>query len=445
MKRILLASLAAFSCFAVAAPAVPQLPPIPLPPAVPPAPAPATELQTYGTGIPLAEFLRITLGSMAHRAYVLAPDAAQAQAPIAVDFTRSKISDPLPLVREVLNGLGLSMREVSGVLLIERRRPEEQKRADLDVFVYQPRHREVGSLATYFNLFPDIAFSYSGGLSVRSLSAAPGTGSNAAAGKGGLQPTTTTGATTFSAENKDPALLVARGTPAELKRLQAFLAEVDTPIPEVLVRAYVFEVRDTDSRDSAVQLVMNVLGNRLGIQLGGPSPTGASPGDALRLNLPNFSMAISALTGDSRVRLVSSPTLRAVDGSTASATVGSDTPTLGSIVTNNGSTQQSVAYQSAGVLLNVSPRILRDSIRLNVSQELSSFVQTETGLRDTPTKLRRDFKSDVVVHDGEAVLLGGLSEAQSSDAHREGVLGFGSNARSHSSSELVVLLKVERL
>lgn len=192
-----------------------------------------------------------------------------------------------------------------------------------------------------------------------------------------------------------------------------------------------------------MKLVADLLGGRVGFSLGGAASS-TTP-DALRLTLPNVSLAVSALAADSRVRLVSSPVLRAADGTTASATIGTSTPTLGAIVSQNGSTQQSVAYQEAGVLLSVSPRVLEDSIRLTISQELSSFVKTDTGLSNTPTKLRRAFKSDVIARDGEALLLGGLTEAQTSDAKQTSFFGLGSASKSTSSSEVVVLLTATRL
>lgn len=448
MKRLLIPLLFASGVALAAEPALPPpvLPPPPLPKAgllsIPE--VPVSELRTYGTGIPLAEFLRITLGEMAHRPYLLTPDAASAGQFVAADLTRFKKRDPLPLVREVLAGLGFGMRDIEGVLFVERRHEADKPKPPQDLYVYQPKHRAVGSLASYFSMFPSLTFSYASGIATRTPlpDAAPTVGG---AGPGGdpaaAGSSLSTGATTYSQTNKDPSFLVVKGPAVDLAAFKSFLAQVDIPVPEVVLRAYVFEVRDAENRDSAVSLVLNLLDGKLGVSLGATS----SAGDALRLSLPNITLAVNALTGDSRVRLVSSPVLRAADGTTASATIGTDTPTLGSIVSSNGSTQQSVSYQSAGVLLSVSPRILEDSIRLTVSQELSSFVKTDTGLADTPTKLRRAFKSDLIAKNGEALLLGGLSETQQSEAKQGNFLWFGSSSKSSSSSEIVVLLKVERL
>jgi type II secretory pathway component GspD/PulD (secretin) len=385
----------------------------------------------------LPEFLRITLGELARRPYVLSPDVSSSNLMIAADLTRAKLKDPLPLVRELLLAQGLSMRDVSGVLLIEKSTGDLSKpKAPAEVYIYKPRHRTVGSMSSYFGLFPDLTFSYSSGVSVRSPSPALAATGGAATQASSVM----TGATTFSATDADPSFLVVKGPADSLTVFKSFLADLDVPIPEVMLKAYVFEVRDTSSQDSAVSLLASMLNGKVGFSAGAPVA-----GDALRLTLPNLSVAIKSLTADSRVRLVSAPILRAADGTTASATIGTDTPTLGSIVSQNGSTQQSVSYQSAGVLLSVSPRILDDSIRLSISQELSSFVNTDTGLSGTPTKLRRAFKSDVIARSGEALLLGGLSEAQESSGRSKSFRFFGSDSSSTSSSEIVVLIQVERL
>lgn len=397
---------------------------------------PAVDFQTYGAGVPLPEFLRITLGEIARRPYVLSPEVSSSNLMIAADLTRSKIKDPLPLVREILVSQGLVIREVSGVLLIERKSAEtEKQKVPSDVFIYRPKHRTVGSLSSYFGLFPDLTYSYSAGVNVRTPAPAVSVGSGAVSSAQVM-----TGSTTFSAQDSDPSFLVVKGPTATLDSFKSYLAQLDIPVPEVMLKAYVFEVRDSANQDSAVQFLASMLDGKFSLSAGS-----AIAGDALRLSLPNLSLAIKSLTSDSRVRLVSSPTLRAADGTTASATIGTDTPTLGSIVSQNGSTQQSVAYQSAGVLLSVSPRILDDSIRLSINQELSSFVATETGLKDTPTKLRRAFKSDVVAKSGEALLLGGLSEAQESTAKSKSFRFFGSDSDSKSSSQIVVLIQVERI
>ena len=453
----------------------------------------------------LSEFLSITLGQVAQRAYVLMPNTATPTFPITADLDRFPAADPLPLVRQVLATLGLGMTEASGVLVIHQQTGRDLSQQGQDLWVYTPRHRTVASLAAYLGLFPKLSFAYTtaAGLQTGSWatmdtlgqtlpSMSPGTwpgaggaagswGAGAAGGAGWAGAEGVAGAmpgqvgaygwpgagggwaygggaayggapisqgpyntATFhdpTAASDPPALLVVRGQPQDIDVFRRFLDQVDLPVPEVLLQAYVLEVRDAESRDSAVQLVVNLLGGRVSGLMG------AAPAESslLRLSGREGGLSIGRLTSDSRVRLVSSPTLRASDGSVASVTIGTDTPTLGSIVTFSGASQQSVTYQSAGVLLNISPRILGESIRLMIWQEVSSFIRTETGLSATPTKLRRAFRSDVVARSGETILLGGLSESSQSQVDETTFLGLGSRSRVRTNSEVVVLLQVRRL
>lgn len=452
--------------------------------------------------ITLGEFLLRTLGRQSGRPYMVVP-SVNPQAPvIAGDLGKLELSDPQALVRLVLQNLGLELTESSGVWIIQPRRAGEPMEDYSELWIYAPRNRPIHSLMPYFQNFPRLHFTFSSSNPTRPPDAlnpyamggsygAPGavqtawpaaemttssaggytngaaamaSGSSGAYGAGGLggyssygnprsfgawSSPSTMGAMAYNtppfsgnaAAISDPSFLVVRGHPQDIAVLQAFMEKVDVPVPEVQLRVYVLEVRDSENRNSAVQLLMNLLGGQITAQVG------AVPTETNRLFIGgrDISMAISRLTADSRVRLVSSPTLRAADGSTASVTIGTDTPTLGSIVTFSGAVQQSVSYQSAGVLLNVSPHILNDTIRLMIWQELSSFAKTETGLTATPTKLRRAFRTDVVARNGEVLMLGGLSESTQVDNRQRGLLGLGSRSSENSTSEIVVLLQVLRL
>lgn len=429
--------------------------------------------------VTLAEFLRSTLGDSGRQAYVLMPSASVHPMMITADLSHFRGADPLPLVRQVLSNLGLTITEVSGVLVIHPETALGGNATDQELWVYTPKHRTIAAMAGYFSLFPRLTFNYS-------FSAVPHTtefastdpygnalrmameGQNSAMGGTGQEfggavitgQTTGYGAsvsalvpqTMASGFNTSPFqdpmqatvapnFLVVRGHPNDVQHLKNFLEQVDVPVPEVLLQAYVMEVRDAQSKDTAVQLIFSLLEGKVSGNMGSP----ASDLSVLRIGGRDMALSIGRLTSDSRVRLISSPVLRASDGSVASVTIGTDTPTLGSIVTYSGTSQQSITYQSAGVLLNISPRILQESIRLLIWQELSSFVKTETGLATTPTKLRRAFRSDVVTRHGEVILLGGLSEFNQSQIKQNGFLGMGSTSKLDSQSEIVVLLQVQRL
>lgn len=429
--------------------------------------------------VTLAEFLRVTLGEVGRQGYVLMPSVSVHPVVITADLSNFRGADPLPLVRQVLSNLGLAITEVSGVLVIHPGSGPGGDPTDQELWIYTPKHRTISAMAAYLSLFPRLAFNYPSSPAPHTTELAsvdpfgtvsrfafdgqsPMMGSpnldiggavltGQATGYGAtvsalVPQTVSSGFNTAQFQDPSqaevaPNFLVVRGHPNDVQLLKNFLEQVDVPVPEVLLQAYVMEVRDAQSKDTAVQLILSLLEGRLSGSIGTP----AGDLSVLRLGGRDMALSIGRLTSDSRVRLISSPVLRASDGSVASVTIGTDTPTLGSIVTYSGSSQQSVTYQSAGVLLNISPRILKESIRLLIWQELSSFVKTETGLASTPTKLRRAFRSDVVARHGEVILLGGLSEFNQSQIKQGAFLGLGSTSKLDSQSEIVVLLQVQRL
>lgn len=432
-----------------AATAAPLPPTLQLPPAIPAPPA-AADFKTYGAGLPLAEFLRTTIGDILHKPYVLTPAVAVDVTPISADLSHVKPQDILPIVKDILDAAGYGLREVRSVYVIDKKPPPEkvEARDSGKILIYRPKHRSVSDLSTYFSLFPKLQFAYGAGLARPSLSPALVGGPNANSSNG--QPSApsmsadfSSGATTYNQTTGDPSLLVIKGEQERLDEFASFMEQVDKEVHEVVVRAFVFEVRSTQSNQSGVSLTASILNNHLKLNAGGTP----SNGDSLQLSLGSTSISavLGALASDSRVHLVSSPVLRAADASSASATIGTDTPTLGAVTTSNGAATQSIQYQSAGVILNVAPRVFEQSVRLKISQEVSSFVTTETGLSATPTKLRRAFVSDVVAHAGDVILLGGLSSAQTSSGKSRGLFGLGTNTGGTDTDDVVVMLAIERI
>lgn len=436
---VLLFSSSAFSA------SLPPLPPL-LAPGLPPmlpVPDAGAGFRTYGAGLPLSDFVRITVGDVLGKPYVLTPSASAETALISADLKRVKAPQLQVVLVQVLEAAGFSYREVSGIVIIDRLVPKkvEERSLTRQRLIYRPKNRSVGVLASYFPMFPLLKFAFGAGISTKNL--APAEGAAGSSSNGSIGSSFSTGATTFSQANGDPEVLVAEGEPKDLSEFSALLAEVDTPVKEVLVRAYILEVRSVDSTQSGISLAVSILNDSLKLSLGSPQALG----DSLKVSLHGNSLtaAIGALQGDSRVRLISAPVLRAADSSKATSAIGTETPTLGSVTTTNGQSTQSITYQSAGVLLSVAPRIYADTIRLQVSQEVSSFVATETGIKATPTKLRRAFNSDVVSRSGDVLLLGGLSDSSSAEANTRSFFGFGSKSHDVSTSDIVVLMSVELL
>jgi hypothetical protein len=110
-----------------------------------------------------------------------------------------------------------------------------------------------------------------------------------------------------------------------------------------------------------------------------------------------------------------------------------------------GTPVQNVEYRSSGVIFSISPKIRGENIELEVQQEISSFAETTTGLNGTPTLSRRSVTSSLSLKSGQAVVLGGLIQDNSSTSGK-GLLGLplGSSS-SESTSEIIMVLQVQEV
>jgi len=109
---------------------------------------------------------------------------------------------------------------------------------------------------------------------------------------------------------------------------------------------------------------------------------------------------------------------------------------------------QSVEYKSSGVILELRPEIRGSLAELKVFQQLSNFAKTETGVNNSPTLLKRELSTSVIVGQNDVVLLGGLDEEKTTTTDA-GLFFFPRWLRSLSDSksktEIVLMLYVERL
>ncbi|HFK2404077.1 TPA: type II and III secretion system, partial [Escherichia coli] len=105
-------------------------------------------------------------------------------------------------------------------------------------------------------------------------------------------------------------------------------------------------------------------------------------------------------------------------------------------------------YRDSGVIFKVKPVITSSRISLNVNQQLSNFVKTDTGVNDSPTLLKREVDTSLTLKDGDIVLLGGLAENKDSQASTG--LSFLPKSWSQKSDEksrtdMVILLQVKKV
>ncbi|WP_227524787.1 hypothetical protein [Klebsiella pneumoniae] len=150
---------------------------------------------------------------------------------------------------------------------------------------------------------------------------------------------------------------------------------------------------------------------------------------------------------DSRFTTVSAPTLRARSGSQAEFSVGSSTPTLGTVSYQGQSAVQSVNYKDSGIIFKILPEVRFSVIDLNLSQELSNFTTTDNGVNESPTLIKRAISTDISLKDGDIILIGGLADNKNTDTKT----GFSlfpfltSKGNDSTKTDIVIVLQVRKI
>jgi general secretion pathway protein D len=255
------------------------------------------------------------------------------------------------------------------------------------------------------------------------------------------------------------------------------LRDIDRPKLQVAIDATVAEVTLTNALQYGVQFFLNgnnVSGGVLGAgaaaaQSNVSAVTAASttaqsvllqsvgPGVNLLLGSAGSPRAIlNALQTVTEVKVLSSPSLVALDNQPALLQVGDEIPitTSSAAVLASSTTPivSTIEMRDTGVILKVLPHINANGlIQLEVDQEISNVVNTDQTTL-TPTISKRRVHSTVSVMSGQTVLLAGLI-SENNQQTRSGIPGlreiqflgdvFGNTSTSKSRSEIIIFIKTK--
>ena len=256
--------------------------------------------------------------------------------------------------------------------------------------------------------------------------------------------------------DKDTNTLLVSATAVQWRQVEKILLELDRMPGEVLIEASILEV--TLTKDNSLGVNFSAIASKnftttLSSSTAG-TVTSAFPGLSFSYIDGNLQAAISALSVDSKIEVLSAPKIITLDNKTATLNVGDQVPVVTqsaqSTVTSTAQLVDTVDYRNTGVILKVTPRITGDdTIILEISQEVSSVQQTTSSGIDSPTIQQRDLDSTVILNDGGVVALGGMISSTKSTSNSgvpllKDVPGLGGFFRSTDNStgrtELIVLL-----
>lgn len=249
--------------------------------------------------------------------------------------------------------------------------------------------------------------------------------------------------------------LVILATPEQYKALEQVIDMLDVTPNQVLLEATIAEVTLKD--DLAYGFTWFLQENEFNIAFSDAANGAVAqsfPGFSVLANGSDGRAALSAVASVTDVKVLSSPSLMVLDNRTATLQVGDQVPivtqTAVSTVDPDAPIVNQVSLRDTGVILKVTPRVNEGGrVMLDIEQEVSDVVETQTSGIDSPTIQQRRIQTTVSVDNGSTIALGGLIRDRVTDVGTKipllgDIPGLGSLFRTTSQrserTELVVLI-----
>jgi len=251
--------------------------------------------------------------------------------------------------------------------------------------------------------------------------------------------------------------LLVMAEPKIWKTIRATLKKLDVVPAQVLVEVSIWQVSLDNSLRFGVEWFFEneFNGGDIGLatlDLGGAGIAATVPGFSFLASdlLGGWQAVINTLDKQSKVEVLSSPSILVLDNETAEITVGNQQPVrTGTSVSDGGTVTENIEFKDTGVSLSVTPRVNAGGlVIMEISQDVTDVgnIDVATGQR---AFLKRNIKSKVAVQSGETIVLGGLIQ-QNKTGGSSGlpflskipVLGglFGSQSDEEKRTELLITI-----
>lgn len=381
----------------------------------------------------LVDLMRVVYGDLLNKSFLLDADFLGATEIISLDWHKLSSGNVDKLVREIINHHGFDIEQRSGVFFVRKKSFDE-------IFIYRPLFRSSKYLS-------DIVSALTG-VRILEQPAYPGTAFNPDLNLklSGAVPIANSQMKFQAPQKNDDGFsndqIVLNVQSNELAKVKKLLADLDVPSGEIVLKAAVYEVGTVQGDGGAVQVVAGLLkghiNGSIGSVISGANTIGYVNG--------GLDVVLSLLDQDSRFKTVSRPMVRVRSGAQARFSVGQDVPVLGqAVLDKNGNPVQSIDYRQSGVILTVTPEVRESVIDLDISQELSSFIATSTGVNNSPTLLKRSVNSKLSIKAGEVVIFAGLNETKT-DQTQSRFLGFKVGDQSNQGqTEILIFVEAQRI
>jgi len=236
--------------------------------------------------------------------------------------------------------------------------------------------------------------------------------------------------------------LILAAPAAVIREVKSIVEKLDISRPQVLIEAVIAQLSEGQAKKLGVDILFTskdtggyltnfdgLLGSLVGAGIGG-TPDSATL-NTLIGSIPNSPVAfggefnpntgkgmgllVQALKNDSDTNILSTPSVVTLDNEEASLSSGKEVPfQTGTYANSNSGSSSSNPFttfnrEEVGILLKVKPQISKgNAVRLEIEQE-SSKVEAG-GKEGLQTTTKNTIKTNVMIEDGELLILGGLIE-----------------------------------
>ena len=257
----------------------------------------------------------------------------------------------------------------------------------------------------------------------------------------------------IQADTATNSLIITAPEPV-YRQMRAVIDMLDTRRAQVFVESLIAEVNAEKATEFGIQWqgalgnkgdsVIGLLGTNYGklgsniINLATGATSGTVPGKGLNFGLAQQQGGVYVLgflarmleeNGDGNV--LSTPNLLTLDNEEAKIVIGQNVPFVTGQFTNTGTTTgtvnpfQTIERKDVGLTLKVKPQISENgTVKLTIFQEASSVLASSVNSTTGLITNKRSIESNVLVNDGQIVVLGGLLQDEYS-GNVEQIPGLG--------------------
>ena len=235
--------------------------------------------------------------------------------------------------------------------------------------------------------------------------------------------------------------LILAAPAAVIREIKAIVAKLDISRPQVLIEAVIAQLSERQANELGTDLLYTskdkggyltnfdgLLSSLVGTGLNGtpdaatlttivgsiPQSTVIVGGDFDPVTGKGMGLLIEALKTDDDTNILSTPSVVTLDNEEAKLTSGEEVPfqTGGYQPSGSGTSNPFTTYnrEEVGILLTVKPQISKgNAIRLEIEQESSKVASVDPQTRQV-TNYKNTIKTNVMIEDGQLLVLGGLIE-----------------------------------